>query len=403
MQSRRLFLKGVAAGAASAAGMSAVGGGLLAASPAAQAADDPACAPQIAPTPTASPRAGWNVYDSEAIDPVHLSALQQLRPTILRWFVSWDRHHILGADEADGIPAPPDWLNGPYRAFLDLCQASTANPRGTTLVVQFTCKEPGWTGDGWPTGRPGTTWARKDRWLGSMYPDRYGIAPTYGAFVRSVKAAMDELGIDAHYGAWNEPDLRTSVGVRYATQNFVEPWAVNPFDLARGAPYHNWSGGAGPLWQELHAQLPGSSMTTSGIIFPEWITRTAELAGVGVIDIHLYDASSDPQQYVTRCEEQVQAWDDAAPGLARRKVLLGEAATDFALAHTVSSAAWLWQRHEALSQANENSASPLYGRYLGMCSHSGKSTADAPAPWQLAPTDPAAGWWQYNPAYASFT
>lgn len=403
MHSRRLFLKGVAAGAAGAAGTSAVAGTLLASGPSALAAGDPAsCAPD-SPAPLASPRAGWNIYDAEAIDPVHLASLEALRPTILRWFVSWDRHHLLDQGQTDGIPAPPDWLNNSYRAFLDLCRASPANPRGTTLVVQFHCKEPGWTGDGWPSSRPGVSWARNDRWLGAMYPDRFGIGPTYGVFAKSLRGAIDALGIDAHYGAWNEADLRTSVGLHYAVQNFVDPWSVNPFDLVQGAPYQNWSGGAGALWQELHAQLPGASMTTSGILFPEWIARTAPIGGVGVVDVHLYDASSTPQQYVARVEDQVVAWDAATPWLPKRRVVMGEAADDFGRAHTVASAAWLWQRHEALSQANENPASPLYGRYLGMCAHSGQSTPGEPTPWQLAPTDPAAAWWQYSAAYAAHT
>lgn len=401
MNSRRDFLKGVAAGAAGAAGSSAIAGSVLASIPTAQATDA-ACVPTPPAGPT-SPRAGWNLYDHEAIDPVHIAALRQQRPTILRWFVSWDRHHLLEAGQTDGIPAPPDWLNGPFREFLDECRPTASNPRGTSLIVQFHCKQPGWEGDGWPSSRPGVTWARNDRWLGGMYPDRFGVAATYGVFVQSLRGAIDALGIDAHYGAWNEADLRTSVGVRYAVQNFVEPWDVNPFNLTQGAPYQNWSGGAGALWRELHTQLPGASLTTSGLIFPEWMQRTAPFGEVGVIDLHLYDASSDTQQYVARCEDRVQAWDDLAPGLPRRKIVLGEAADDFGLAHTVASAAWLWQRHEALSQANENPASPFYGRYLGMCGHSGQGSPGLPTPWQLAPTDPAAAWWQYNPAYASST
>lgn len=402
MHSRRDFLKGAALGTAGVAGSSAVVGGLLASSPHAVAADDAAC-PPTTPTAPTSPRAGWNLYDYEAIDPAQLAAMRDLRPTILRWFISWDRHHLLAPDQTDGIPAPPDWLNGPFRPFLDLCRASAGNPRGTTLVVQFHCKEPGWTGDDWPASCPGVTWARNDRWLGAMYPDRFGIGPSYGIFVKSLESAISALGIEAHYGAWNEADLRVSVGVPHAVESFVEPWKVNPFDLAQGAPYQNWSGGAGSLWRELHAQLPGASMTTSGILFPEWISRTAQLAEVGLIDVHLYDASSTPLQYVARIEDQVDAWDAAAPTLPRRRVVLGEAADDFGRPHTVASAAWLWQRHEALSQANENPASPLHGRYVGMCAHSGEGSPSAPTPWQLAPTDPAAAWWQYNPAYATYT
>lgn len=402
MSSRRSFIKGVAAGAAGVAGASALTGGILTPAPTASAATDATC--EVASvTPPSSPRAGWNVYDSDAIEPLHLTALETQRPTIVRWFVSWDRHHLLDHGQTDGLPAPPDWLNGPYRAFLDLCTASAANPRGTTLVIQFTCKQPGWEGDGWPASRPGVTWARKDRWLGSMYPDRFGIGPTYGAFVRSLKDAVDALGVDAFYGAWNEPDLRTSLGAGGAVPNFVDPWSVNPFDLLQGAPYENWTGGAGALWSELHAQMPGASMTTNGIHFPDWITSTAQLGGVGVIDVHLYDASSTPQRYVAQVEDHVDAWDAAAPMLPRRKVLLGEAADDFGLAHTLAAATWLWQRHEALSQANENPASPLHGRYVGMCSHSGQATPSQPTPWQLPATDPAAGWWQYSPDYAAHT
>lgn len=399
MHSRRDFLRGVAAGAA---GSSVVTGGLLASGPTARATDEGPCVPPPPASPT-SPRAGWLVSDTEAADPAHILALQRVRPTILRWFVSWDRHHLLQPDQTDGIPAPPDWLGGPYRAFLDLCRPSAANPRGTTLIVQFLCKAPGWTGDGWPWKRPGATWARSDRWLGAMYPDRFGIGPTYGVFVRSLKDTLDTLGIDAHYGAWNEADLRGSFGQRAAVQNFVEPWDVNPFDLVRGAPYANWSGGAGTLWRELHDQLPGASMTTSGILFPDWIQRTAPIDNVAVIDVHLYDAASAPAEYVARVEDRVREWDDAAPTHARRNVVLGEAASDFGNAHTVASAAWLWQRHEALSQANGNPASPLFGRYLGMCSLSGQATPGEPSPWQLEPTDPAAAWWQYSPEYAAYT
>lgn len=348
------------------------------------------------------PRYGWSVFDFEALDPAQMTALRAHRPTMLRWFVSWDRYHLQPNTGGTGsIIAPPDWLASPYKAFFEQMLPSSANPRGTTLIVQMLVKSPSWEGDWYPFYNPGTKWARNDKYFGRQYPDRFGVAPTYGAFVQKLDAALRSVGVDVIWEAWNEADLRSTIGP--LGPNFLDPWYVNPFNLVSGVPYFYWSGGAGPMWQSLHQQLPGAAWGSSGLIWPSWIQRTAQFPEVGYIDLHRYYLYGQltAQAYVKDIENLVAVWDKAAPGLPKRKVFLGECGLGSIKQDTdLAFAATLYRRHVALTKANSDPTSTLYGRYVGTIAHNGGPGCRST--WQLSPTDPAAAWWQYKPQYEAF-
>lgn len=345
------------------------------------------------------------MYDHDAVSATHVAALKALRPTILRWFLSWDRYHLQPQGGGTGGIAPqPDWLGGPYKGFFSELAPSAANPRGTTLVVQMQVKGPNWDGDNWPSQVPGAKWARTDGFFGRQYPDRFGIEPTYGAFVRKLNSVLESLNVSVIWEAWNEADLRGQLGVVGAAENFLDPWSVNPFNLFTGVPWYYWSGGAGSLWRSLHQQAPGAAWGSSGMIMPNWTQRTAQFPEVTHIDLHRYYPYGriTAQNYVKDIENLATTWDKAAPGLPKRKVFIGECGLESLDQQTdLPFSATLYRRHEALSQANENPASPLYGRFLGTIAHSGGRNGEK-MPWQLAPTDPAAAWWQYKAQYDQF-
>ena len=76
-------------------------------------------------------------------------------------------------------------------------------------------------------------------------------------------------------------------------------------------------------------------------------------------------------------------------------------AGDASLTTNLPFAATLYRRHEALSQANEDSASALFGRYVGTVAHMGGPGTKTS--WELDPSDPAAAWWQYKSQYEQYT
>lgn len=394
-------MKGIAAGAATAAASPIGYAAAATLAPENQTPGGADCSPVVS---AGSPRAGWNVYDQEAIDPNHMTSLRALRPTIVRWLVSWDRYHTQPYGGGSGGIAPqPNWLGGPYKAFFEELAPSTANPRGTTLVIQMYVKSSSWEGDNYPSHNPGTKWARTDQFFGRLYPDRFGIGPTYGAFVRNLDAVLASLKVKVIWEAWNEADLRTQIGAITAVDNFLEPWSVNPFNWVQGIPYFYWSGGAGELWHSLYQQLPGAAWASSGLIKPSWIQRTAQFTELSHVSLHRYYPYGQitAAKYVKDIEALVTNWDKAAPHLPKRKVFLGECGLSSLTQNTdLPFAATLFRRHEALSQANENAASPLYGRYVGTIAHSGGP--DVKKSWQLGPTDPAAAWWQYKPQYDQY-
>lgn len=402
LHSRRDLLKGIAAGAAAAvaAPMGAAIGATV--TPENQTPGSADCTPVVG---SGSPRAGWCVYDHSAIDAAHFAALRALRPTILRWFVSWDRYHLQPRSGGNGgLVAPPDWLNGPYREFFEELAPSTLNPRGTTLVVQMQVKGPSWEGDSQPSQNPGTKWARWDQFYGRQYPDRFGVAATYGAFVKGLDAALAPMNVDVIWEAWNEADLRGQLGASGAAENFLDPWYVNPFNLFNGVPWYYWSGGAGELWHSLYQQLPRAGWGTSGLVKPNWVQRTAQFPEVGYLGLHRYFpyGAITATNFVKDIEKMVTAWDQAAPHLPKRKVFLGECGIGTTVQDTnLQFAATLFRRHEALSQANEDPASPLYGRYVGTTAHSGGRGVRST--WELDPADPAAAWWQYKSGYEQYT
>lgn len=403
MHSRRDFLKGLAGGAAAAAAASTPISSAVAATlaPENTTPGAPTCG---SVTPGVSPRAGWNIYDFEAIDPTHMASMRALRPTILRWFVSWDRYHLQPSTGATGgVVSPPNWLASPYKAFFQELAPSTANPRGTTLVVQMQVKSPSWEGDNYPSLNPGTKWTRSDQFFGRQYPERFGVASTYGAFVKSLDAALASLNVSVIWEAWNEADLRGQIGVVGAAENFLDPWYVNPFNLVTGVPWYYWSGGAGDMWRSLHQQLPNAAWGSSGLIKPNWIQRTAQFTEVNHVSLHRYYPYGriTALDYVKDIENLVTTWDKAAPGLPKRKVFLGECGLESINQNTdLAFAATLYRRHEALSQANENPASPLFGRYVGTVAHNGGPGTKTS--WQLDPADPAAAWWQYKSQYDQY-
>lgn len=404
MHSRRDFLKGLAGGAAAAAAAATPIGTALAATVTPENTT-PGSADCGTVVPGGSPRAGWNVYDSDVISPVHMASLRALRPTILRWFLAWDRYHLQPPGGGNGGIAPlPNWLASPYKALFQELTPSAANPRGTTLVVQMHAKGGSWEGDMYPAVNPGAKWARSDQFFGRQYPDRFGVEATYGAFVKNLNAALASMNVNVIWEAWNEADLRTQFGVRGAAENFLDPWAVNPFDLMRGTPYFAWSGGAGAMWRSLYQQLPNAAWGSSGLIMPNWVQRTAQFPELNHLGLHRYlpYGQVTALNFVKDIENMVTTWDKAAPGLPRRKVFLGECGIDPNAQNTdVAFAATLYRRHEALSQANENPSSPLYGRYIGTIAHNGgKGTK---ASWELAATDPAAAWWQYKSDYDRYS
>jgi len=400
--SRRDFLKGIALGAAGAATagllQSPAAAGATRRTPDLRAPGSPDSNAQ----PSDTPRAGWCIYDQAFASQAHLSALKEQRPTIVRWFLSWDRYHLQSSgSRTDGIAPLPDWSG--YATAFDLCRPSTQHPRGTLLVVQMQCKEPNWTGDAMPSVSPGTRWARGDGWFGRMYPDRFGVPDTYGAFVNRLSSTLSRAGVDHVFGAWNEVDLRTSITAppwAGAVENFLDPWSVNPFNLVNGMPFFHWSGGCGEMYHDLYRSLPMAKWSTSGIYFPNWLKRTAAFGEVSHIDMHLY-GTEPVADYVKRVEALALQWDAAAPNLPKRRFFIGEGARDSVRdTHDLAGAVWLYERHQALVRANANAASPLYGRYIGFAAHTGGGGTTSC--WQLPGTDPAASWWQYKADYANY-
>lgn len=340
-------------------------------------------------------RTGWNVYDGEINDEAHRAAVIELKPTMIRWFVAWDRWHLITGSGGFPPPAPSNlWRAGDFAETFELLKPSAANPAGTKLIVQIEAKHNNWMGDlrPWPT--PGTMWAKPAKWFGPLYP--HDPDASYGEFVRDLKEALNDAGVESSFGAWNEPDLRRSpfLALTSNVQNFTYPWAVKPFDFYRGWPLHAWTGGAQEKWQELHDQLPDEMWTTSGITHDAWIQHTAQVSGIGVLDIHAYFSESSSAASVAKVRGEVAKW-DAALGGTGLPFFVGETADRSVRANTdVRQAARVFQRHSLLLQESNDPSSPLFGRYLGTTIHALDHAA-----WEIDLDDPAAAWWDYDPAY----
>lgn len=76
---------------------------------------------------------GWCVYDGQLNAADHLDAVTRLRPDVVRWFCSVDRH-VWSASPA------VDWQTRYGAAFRVLADTRTA------LVVQLQMKRPDWSG-----------------------------------------------------------------------------------------------------------------------------------------------------------------------------------------------------------------------------------------------------------------
>lgn len=440
--SRRDVLKGAAAlGAATAAGV-----GL---------------SPQPAQGAVPDPRAGWCVYDQDIVTPKHLAALQSAKPTLIRWFLSWDRFHTLTSAAASIPPDPPEkqrqlWSTakavpdaGGYYGFGNLWPLllpSAANPRGTRLVVQMNIRDRrNWAGDNWPAGKPGTTWARTDlsvpfssSWSpGREYPNvaGIGIEKSYAAFVQELDVFLANRGLDYTFGAWNEIDLMDKKwGGGYAQQNYLDPWYVSD-----ETPWFGWSGGSKTLYDQLFASRGTKNWTSSGVVYREWMTPTIKQR-VSEIDLHLYcdnaklriDANGK-NLWRPRLTDQIvikypwpsttstsldylNGWDDACAKAGKPKLpfFIGETGPTGGgyvndRQEFLKQCARLYWRHQDLKTWSASTApadAQFYGRYLGMASHIFCGTGSSPrAVWDYFADDPLLPvfltWWNWHPEYAS--
>ncbi|MCC7079015.1 MAG: twin-arginine translocation signal domain-containing protein [Acidimicrobiia bacterium] len=348
-----------------------------------------ALGPDVAEAASQDYLTGWNLYTSQAASPNVLSAIGTHKPTAVRWLVEWD---LLHTQDMGGsyVPDPPRWEE--YRPFFEALLPSEENPAGTKLYVQILAKDALWEGSG-PSylGQiPGTKWCK----AGSFTNFPADIEASYLPFARSLKAILDEYGIDPVWGAWNEADMRFKWNgwTMARTPNSVEPWTCRLNDWAF------WSGGAGDLWRDLHA-VHGTAATynSSQIVNETFITPTMAIPQVKEISLARYYAGEKLANGVlTFFESMLPTFDAATPGETLPFFVTECGVDSDSIYATLSTenAARLWQRHNLATIADKTPGNPLYGRYLGMASHMRPNFTDA--------SDPNWRWWEYRPEYEQY-
>lgn len=245
-------------------------------------------------------KVGWCVYSFEACSPRHLGMLQKCKPSIIRWFIEWDRHDIVKNGQS-----LRKYNIEKYKPFFELCAK-----QNITLIVQIWVKERLWNGD----GNGGTQWAKPDKL--TNYPAN--IDQSYGTFVRELVDFMSNCGIpdkNIILEAWNEPDLLW--GVAGSPPNYHEPWKV----LSKKG-FSKWTGGSGEKWQQLHTVLKNTHTDirwANGSVgiherYNSWIKPTYQIPQVTILDLHYYLWScKTAQEYCDSLDKIIQRWDRELP------------------------------------------------------------------------------------------
>lgn len=288
---------------------------------------------------------GWCCYDSELADPGHVAAVTRLRPKVVRWFLSVDRHVITNS------PTIFPWAARYGAAFAALAAA------GTPLVVQFQMKRPDWTaGDpGNLTGASAWKAAPRAGWPAS--PETKWLP-----FVDTVRQALDDAGVNViGVGAWNEPDWRTC----WPWENRAAPtsewlsgqlllWPVPP-----AGPF-GWTGGHKRL-SDLRALRPWTWTSDGvGLVSADWLARTAADPTVSLIDVHVYGGTSLSNALGYSCQV-VDAFDQARS--VRLPIVVGEYGDDAnGTPYTIEWRDRALQYAAALEQKYP-------GRLVGVCAH----------------------------------
>lgn len=293
---------------------------------------------------------GWCCYDGELADPAHVAALRRLQPRTVRWFCSIDRH-------VRGLNPGVDWASRYGRAFDALAAV------GTTLCVQWQMKRPDWTaGDAGNTiGAASWRQSRTCGWLSDTG------TKAWVSLVTALAAEVAGHGLDAIYGAWNEPDWRLDwPWNRVAGGNALAPtvpWEEGRwfgiFPVPPSAPF-GWSGGHQQL-AELRGKVP-LRWTSDGVgpMSADWLRLTAGDPTISVIDVHMYTGGRN-QDAVAYVDRVVSAFDAARPD--RLPVVIGEWGDDAnGSAFSPSWQARTDQLTAALSDRYQD-------RLLGVCAH----------------------------------
>ncbi|GIV43636.1 MAG: hypothetical protein KatS3mg035_0759 [Bacteroidia bacterium] len=246
-------------------------------------------------------KVGWCVYSFEAHSQRHLDMIQKCKPSIIRWFMEWDRHDVI----KNGQSLRKQRLEA-YKPFFELCAK-----QNITLVVQIWVKDRLWAGD----GDGGTQWAKPDKF--TNYPAN--IQQSYGTFVRELVDIMNLCGVpdkNIILEAWNEPDLLWGIP-NTNPPNYHEPWKVFS---KKG--FSKWTGGSGQKWQELHTVLGDTHKDirwANGSVgiherYSSWIAPAYNIPQITVLDLHYYLWSTKTaQEYCDSVSRIIERWDKYLP------------------------------------------------------------------------------------------
>lgn len=260
------------------------------------------------------PFKGWCVYTYEASSEKHLEMLRTCKPTVIRWFMEWDRVDII----KNGISLRERKLKA-FKPFFEICAQQKI-----TLIIQIWVKEGMWTGD----EEGGVSWAKPDKF--SNYPKN--ITDSYGNFVNELIQLMISCGIPKNQiilEAWNEADLLW--GVKEKTPNYHEPWK-----LFTKKGFSKWTGGSGEKWKLLHQVLKNHlsdirwANSSVGILerYKSWIKPTYQIPEISILDFHYYLWNSQSaRQYCDSIAQILERWDkELPPGKIPYPFFIGECA-----------------------------------------------------------------------------
>lgn len=307
---------------------------------------------------------GWCCYDSQLGEATHIEAVRRLRPRVVRWFCSVDRHVITNSATAMA------WQERYGQAWQAIAES------GATLVVQLQMKRPDWTaGDsGNLVGASGWKAGPRKGWLAD--PNAKWVP-----FVRGLAAALAAHPIArVWWGAWNEPDWRIDwPWNRPKSSNAPAPtteweqgqwlwWPVPP-----AAPF-GWSGGHARL-MELRLMVPELTWTSDGVTAAsaEWLALTAADPTVSVIDVHTYQGGRVDDD-LAQVRSVVDAFD--AVRVDELAIVVGEYGDDASRGTPYSTE---WRDRSLRFVAALESAWP--GRVAGVAAHI--QGPHAPALWQI--------------------
>jgi hypothetical protein len=245
---------------------------------------------------------GWCVYTFGAKDTSNINAINRSKPSMIRWFVEWDR---LDAKK-NGNSLRTYHLNS-FKPFF-----KSVADNNITLIVQMWVKERFWEGD----GNGGVQWAKPNKT--TNYPS--DINASYGGFVRDLIAAMKVEGVlesNIIVEGWNEPDLLW--GVPDSRANYQEPWKV--FSGGKKG-FSKWTGGSAEKWSALHKVLNTSNPNvrwSNGCVgiqerYSSWIKPCYNIPEVSVLDLHYYLwQAKSAKQYCDSIDVIIERWDKLLP------------------------------------------------------------------------------------------